>query len=134
MKTNLDSFITINYQQHHEILLIFQTPLFFRKLLSKKTITDAYRFVTDLFRPLNIKELLRNGRMLSIDELSRTVAKRFEAFWTITIDANNAVDPESDSESEDDIHSIKKRFFTELLEFFTSPANYFRFCGTKFVQ
>ena len=111
MKTNLDSFIIINYQQHHEILLIFQTPLFFRKLLSKKTITDAYRFVTDLFRPLNIKELLRNGRMLSIDELSRTVAKRLEAFWTIDIDANNAVDPESDSESEDDIHSIKKRFF-----------------------
>ena len=30
--------------------------------------------------------------------------------------------------------TLKKRFLTEILEFFTSPANYFRFCGTKIVQ
>ena len=74
------------------------------KAVIEKTITNAYKFVTDLFTPLNIKELLRNGRMLSIDELSRTVAKRLEAFWSVDIDANNAMDPDSDSESEDEIN------------------------------
>ena len=31
-------------------------------------------------------------------------------------------------------NSLKNRFFTELLEFVTSPPSYFRFRGTKIVQ
>lgn len=67
----------------------------------EETAEKAYKFVTDLFAPLGIKELLRNGRMVSIDELSDIVSRRLDEFWSVDIDADNKIDVTSDTDSDE---------------------------------
>ena len=41
--------------------------------------------------------------MLSIEELSSTISKRLDAFWSVDIDANNKVDADLGSESDNKV-------------------------------
>ncbi|CAF1349249.1 unnamed protein product [Rotaria sordida] len=56
-------------------------------------VLDAYKFSKNLFSPLKIKQLLRNGRMITIEQLGKSIAQRLDAFWS--------TDPNPD-ESDDD--------------------------------
>ncbi len=51
-----------------------------------------------------INEILRNGRTLSIEELSNTVSRRLEEFWPINIDSDNKVNTDSDNEADCNLH------------------------------
>ena len=77
------------------------------KINIENTVLNAYKFVNELFRPLKINEILRNGQKLSIEELSDAVSRRLEEFWSIDIDSDNKVDidsdDETDSSSDDDV-------------------------------
>lgn len=77
------------------------------KAMIEKTVMNAYKFVADLFAPLDIKDLLRYGRMLPTDELSHIISRRLDEFWSVDIDADMVdVDSDTDSDNETDCGSL----------------------------
>lgn len=66
---------------------------------------DAYTFVTKLFNPLQMKQILRNGRLVSLEELSKTTVRDLDAFWCTDTDDIIGVHTHSDDESDDDTNS-----------------------------
>ncbi|CAF2961111.1 unnamed protein product [Rotaria sp. Silwood2] len=75
-------------------------------ILSKKAIEDrvldAYKYVTKLFDPLKIKQLLRNGRIISIEETSNIISRELEVFWSTELNVVNSLNVNSDIESDDE--------------------------------
>ncbi|CAF2819722.1 unnamed protein product [Rotaria sp. Silwood2] len=74
----------------------------------ENSVLNAYKYVTNLFKPLQIKQLLRNGQTISIQELSNTISRRLENFWIAENDDSNSknadLDTESDEETDNSIH------------------------------
>ncbi len=78
---------------------------------------NNYKFVNEVFRPLNINEILRNGRILSIEELSDAVSRGLKEFWSIDIDSDNKVDQESDDETDWNLHKDITDYYDSDEEF-----------------
>jgi hypothetical protein len=66
---------------------------------------------------LNINEILRNGRILSIEELSDAVSRGLKEFWSIDIDSDNKVDQESDDETDWNLHKDITDYYDSDEEF-----------------
>ena len=71
----------------------------------ESSVLNAHKYVTNLFIPLKIKQLLRKGQMMPIEELSRTISRQLEMSWTTSIDDsdNKYSDSESDDEANDNV-------------------------------
>jgi hypothetical protein len=73
--------------------------------------------VNKLFRPFKINEISRNGRILSIEELSDAVSRRLEEFWSIDIDSDSKVDVDSDDETDCSLHKNRTNHYDSDEEF-----------------
>jgi hypothetical protein len=78
----------------------------------EERVLEAYKYVSKLFASLKIKQLFRNGRMISIEEMSRIVSEELERFWSTEIDNINSQNVDSDDESDDETIDGRYHNFT----------------------
>ena len=74
------------------------------------SVLNAYKCVTNLFNSLKIKQLLRNGQMIPFEELNRTISRKLEMSWSMSIDDSD--NEYSDSESNDEANNNVINEFT----------------------
>ncbi|CAF4753934.1 unnamed protein product, partial [Rotaria sp. Silwood2] len=105
----------LRFPQHHKLSSSSQNTsnssntTIISKTDIENSVLNAYQYVTNLFAPLKIKELLRNGQTISIQELSNAISRRLEGFWITEKDnsksKNADLDTESDDETDSSIHN-----------------------------
>jgi hypothetical protein len=103
----------LRFPQHHKILSTSHNnskssnTTTITKTDIENTVLNAYEHITELFKSLNINQLSRNGQTISIKELSDTISRRLDAFWTTINDdskiKNSYLDTESDDETDSDL-------------------------------
>ena len=101
----------LRFPRHHKLSATTRNPstssntIIPSKNHVENSILNAYKYVTNLFIPLKIKQLLRKGLMIPIEELSRTISRQLEMSWTVSIDDsdNKYSDSESDDEANDNV-------------------------------
>lgn len=103
----------LRFPQHHKVSSTQRNTLnssninIISKTDIENTVINAYRYVINLFKPLKIKQLLRDGKTISIQELSNAISRRLEDFWTTenydSSSKNEDLDTESDDETDDGI-------------------------------
>ncbi|CAF1530024.1 unnamed protein product, partial [Rotaria sp. Silwood1] len=71
----------------------------------KTTVLNAYSYAINLFKPLKIKQLLRNGKTISVKELSNMISRRLEDFWATQSDDSSNKNQDLDTESGDETDS-----------------------------
>ncbi len=62
---------------------------------------------------MKINEILRNGRILSIEELIGAVSRRLEEFRSIEVDSDNKVDVDSDDETDCSLRKNRTNHYLE---------------------
>ncbi|CAF0894419.1 unnamed protein product [Rotaria sp. Silwood1] len=74
-------------------------------LILKNSVLNAYKYVTNLFKPLKIQQLLRNGQTIAIQKLSNTISSRLKEFSITENDDSNSKNVYLDIESDDETDS-----------------------------
>ncbi|CAF3356699.1 unnamed protein product [Rotaria socialis] len=59
------------------------------KIAIENSVIQAYKYVAKLFSSLKVKEILRRGRIMSIEEISRMIAQELDKFWSSDINVLN---------------------------------------------
>ncbi|CAM2714524.1 unnamed protein product [Rotaria socialis] len=59
------------------------------KIAIENSVIQAYKYVAKLFSSLKVKEILRRGRIMSIEEISRMIAQELDKFWSSDINVFN---------------------------------------------
>ncbi|CAF1390611.1 unnamed protein product, partial [Rotaria sordida] len=103
----------LHFPQHHKVSSTLRNAsnssniTIISKTDIENTVLNAYKYVSNLFKPLKIKHLLRNGQTIPIKELSVAISRQLEEFWTIenydTSNKNVDLDTDSDDETENSI-------------------------------
>ncbi|CAF2640645.1 unnamed protein product, partial [Rotaria sp. Silwood2] len=101
----------LRFPQHHKVSSALRNTsnssntTFISKTDIKNSVLNAYKYVTNLFKPLKIKQLLRNGQTIAIQEFSNTISSRLEEFSITKNDDSNQKNVYLDTESDDETDS-----------------------------
>ncbi|CAF4823188.1 unnamed protein product, partial [Rotaria sp. Silwood2] len=103
----------LHFPQHHKVSSTLRNAsnssniTIISKTDIENTVLNAYKYVSNLFKPLKIKHLLRNGQTIPIKELSVAISRQLEEFWTTenydTSNKNVDLDTDSDDETDNSI-------------------------------
>ncbi|CAF1265224.1 unnamed protein product [Rotaria magnacalcarata] len=108
----------LHFPQHHKLSRTMQNisntskTIDFSKISIENTVSKAYKYVSNLFNQLKLKELSRNGRIITIEEMSNIAARALDAFWSSDIDTINSQDGSRDIESENETNSAEENSST----------------------
>jgi hypothetical protein len=98
----------LRFPQHHKLSQALRNtsnpsnPTIISKSDIENSVLNAYKYVTNLFEPLKIKQLLRNGQTISIHELSNTISRQLDDFWITEKNDNNNKNIDLDTDESDD--------------------------------
>ncbi|CAM4842206.1 unnamed protein product [Rotaria magnacalcarata] len=98
----------LRFPQHHKLHRTTQNTSTvsnttnLSKTAIENRVLEAYEYAAKLFSPLKIKQLLRYGRIKSIEETSRCISRELEAFWSSDINIINDLTGNSEIESDNE--------------------------------
>ncbi|CAF1525384.1 unnamed protein product, partial [Rotaria magnacalcarata] len=103
----------LRFHQHHKLhktlinISNSSNATTLSKIAIENSVLQAYEYVAKLFSALKIKEILRRGRIMSIEESSRMIAQELDTFRSSDInvlnDSNRNFKIGSDNEQNDEI-------------------------------
>ncbi|CAF1968100.1 unnamed protein product [Rotaria magnacalcarata] len=117
----------------------------FSKISIENTVLKVYKYVSNLFNQLKLKEPSRNGRIITIEEMSNIAAFALDAFWSSDIDTINSQDGSRDIESKNETNCAEENNSTndcdsdeksELNEklVMVNDANISTYCGMRLID
>ncbi|CAF1318994.1 unnamed protein product [Rotaria sordida] len=78
----------------------------------ENSVRTSYNHVTKLFNQLKMKEILKNGQVLSIEEMSNVISHKLEEFWSTENIIINSQSASSNFESDDETNFDEYENFT----------------------
>lgn len=98
----------LRFPQHHKLSKTSKNisnslnTTILSKTAIENRVLEAYKYVTKLFIPLKMKQLFRNGQIISMEEMNSIVSRELEVFWSTELSVVNSQNVNSDIESDDE--------------------------------